>query len=102
MSVEEIFDKVLNDERINGEEALTLLQNADTIKLGSLADFVRRKFHPDGTVTFVADTNPNYTNVCDTECLFCAFWSRVRASSPFIRSSFKTLSNISSTLMTIY
>ncbi len=35
MSVEGIFDKVLNDERINGEEALTLFQNADTIKLGS-------------------------------------------------------------------
>ncbi|TDI90617.1 MAG: radical SAM protein, partial [Candidatus Dadabacteria bacterium] len=91
MNVGEIFDKVLNDKRINGEEALTLLQNADTIKLGSLADFVRRKFHPDGTVTFVADTNPNYTNVCDTECLFCAFWRPSGASDAYTLSVDKVI-----------
>jgi cyclic dehypoxanthinyl futalosine synthase len=28
---------------------------------------------PAETVTFVVDTNPNYTNVCVTRCAFCAF-----------------------------
>ena len=91
MKVEEIFDKVLSDERITPENALTLLKDADTIKLGSLADSIRRKFHPDGTVTFVADTNPNYTNVCDTECLFCAFWRPPNASDAYTLSVDKVI-----------
>src|SRR3990167_11155037 len=70
----EIVNKIDRKERINPEEGLRLLQEADLLDVGSLADSTRRRFHPDGIVTFVADTNPNYTNVCDTECLFCAFW----------------------------
>jgi cyclic dehypoxanthinyl futalosine synthase len=27
-------------------------------------------------VTFVIDTNPNYTNACVTDCLFCAFYRK--------------------------
>jgi dehypoxanthine futalosine cyclase len=30
--------------------------------------------HPEPLVTFVVDTNPNYTNVCDVDCTFCAFY----------------------------
>ncbi len=91
MKVEEIYGKVLKSERISNEEALTLLKDADTIKMGSLADSVRRKYHPDGTVTFVADTNPNYTNVCDTECLFCAFWRPPSASDAYTLSIDKVI-----------
>ena len=25
-------------------------------------------------VTFVIDTNPNYTNICTIDCIFCAFY----------------------------
>lgn len=91
MKVEEIYSKVLGSERITSEDALTLLKEADTIKMGSLADSIRRKFHPDGTVTFVADTNPNYTNVCDTECLFCAFWRPPNASDAYTLSIDKVI-----------
>jgi 2-iminoacetate synthase ThiH len=27
-------------------------------------------------VTFVIDSNPNYTNVCITDCQFCAFYRK--------------------------
>ena len=27
-------------------------------------------------VTYVVDTNPNYTNVCEVDCTFCAFYRR--------------------------
>ncbi len=63
-----------------------LLREADLLELGALADLVRTRFNPDGVVTFVADTNPNYTNVCDTECLFCAFWRPVGASDAYTLS----------------
>ena len=29
-----------------------------------------------GVVTFVIDSNPNYTNYCDADCLFCAFYRK--------------------------
>ena len=32
--------------------------------------------HPERVVTFVIDTNPNYTNVCITDCQFCAFYRK--------------------------
>ena len=33
---------------------------------------------PERRVTFVIDSNPNYTNVCITDCQFCAFYRRAR------------------------
>jgi cyclic dehypoxanthinyl futalosine synthase len=44
--------------------------------VGQLAQVVRYRFHPDPVVTFVIDTNPNYTNVCVTDCQFCAFYRK--------------------------
>ncbi|MER3447430.1 MAG: dehypoxanthine futalosine cyclase [Candidatus Dadabacteria bacterium] len=83
MTADEIYNRADRKERITPEEALLLLRRADLLELGSLADSVRRRFHPEGIVTFVADTNPNYTNVCDTECLFCAFWRPAGASDAY-------------------
>jgi len=31
---------------------------------------------PEKVVTFVIDSNPNYTNVCITDCQFCAFYRK--------------------------
>jgi cyclic dehypoxanthinyl futalosine synthase len=42
-------------------------------ELMAMAHEERRRRHPEDTVTFVVDTNPNYTNVCETRCAFCAF-----------------------------
>ncbi len=86
MKLKNIFRKTFNRGRIDSEEALYLLQNANTVQLGAVADLVRRTLHPEGVVTFVADTNPNYTNVCDTECLFCAFWRPSDASDAYTLS----------------
>ncbi len=44
--------------------------------LGQLAQWVRHQKHPGNQVTFVVDSNPNYTNVCVADCLFCAFYRR--------------------------
>ncbi|HXG30973.1 MAG TPA: cyclic dehypoxanthinyl futalosine synthase [Thermodesulfobacteriota bacterium] len=86
MRASTVYNKVLRKERITPKEALLLLREADLLELGALADLVRTRFNPDGVVTFVADTNPNYTNVCDTECLFCAFWRPVGASDAYTLS----------------
>ncbi len=56
------------------DDALWLLTTADVLTLGKLADGVRRRMHPDRRVSFVVDRNVNYTNVCTTQCKFCAFY----------------------------
>jgi len=86
MGTAEICNKVFRNERLTPDEGLSLLCEADLLELGALADLVRARFNPKGLVTFVADTNPNYTNVCDTECLFCAFWRPAGASDAYTLS----------------
>ncbi len=72
----EISDRVLADERIGDEDALFLLRDADLSDLCALAHEMRLRRVPGDGVTFVIDTNPNYTNVCVTDCLFCAFYRK--------------------------
>ncbi|MGH7885323.1 MAG: cyclic dehypoxanthinyl futalosine synthase [Thermodesulfobacteriota bacterium] len=86
MELRSIYKKVVEESRITSEEALFLLKEGDILQLGALANMVRARFNADNVVTFVADTNPNYTNVCDTECLFCAFWRPEGASDAYTHS----------------
>lgn len=60
--------------RLKADEALQLLRRAPLIELMRQADTARRDRFPEGEVTFVVDTNPNYTNVCETRCTFCSFF----------------------------
>ncbi|HET6201286.1 MAG TPA: cyclic dehypoxanthinyl futalosine synthase [Planctomycetota bacterium] len=61
---------------LSQEEALLLLTRADLLTLGALADSVRSRLHPEGIVTYIVDRNVNPTNVCVTDCSFCAFYRR--------------------------
>ena len=73
--------KVLGGERLNTEEGVYLLTGAPLLELGALAQIVRdRKTNPK-VVTYVIDTNPNYTNVCTVDCHFCAFYRKPGANA---------------------
>jgi cyclic dehypoxanthinyl futalosine synthase len=70
----EILERCLAGERLNDADALALLQSRDLIAIGQAANEIRaRKTNPD-EVTFIVDRNINYTNVCVTDCDFCAFY----------------------------
>jgi cyclic dehypoxanthinyl futalosine synthase len=69
-----VADKVLSGKRINEDEALILLKEANLNFLGFLANEVRKRLNPENIVTFVVDRNVNYTNICITHCKFCAFY----------------------------
>lgn len=71
-----IADGVLGGERIDEEDALFLLRDAHLADLCALGAATRQQRVPGDIVTFVIDTNPNYTNVCVTDCLFCAFYRK--------------------------
>ncbi|HEV8673695.1 MAG TPA: cyclic dehypoxanthinyl futalosine synthase [Methylomirabilota bacterium] len=68
--------KVEAGERLDRAEGHWLLTDAPLLALGQLAQAVRWRLHPAPVVTFVIDTNPNYTNVCVTDCQFCAFYRK--------------------------
>jgi len=51
-----------------------MFRSDDLIGIGMEADALRRKLHPEGTVTYIIDRNINYTNFCTEYCTFCAFY----------------------------
>ncbi len=73
--LDQSVSRVLAGERISAAEALQLLEEAELSLLALLADEVRQRKHPDGVVTYIIDRNLNPTNVCVTDCGFCAFYA---------------------------
>jgi len=71
----DICAKVLDGSRINEAEAATLYDRANLFTLGQLAHAVRMAKHPTAVVTYVADRNINYSNICVCACRFCAFYA---------------------------
>ncbi|HEY6191662.1 MAG TPA: cyclic dehypoxanthinyl futalosine synthase [Bacteroidota bacterium] len=74
-----LYSRIRNLERISPAEGLEVLKTAALLDLGELANGIRLRKNPAGpsgipVVTFVVDTNPNYTNICNIDCIFCAFY----------------------------
>jgi cyclic dehypoxanthinyl futalosine synthase len=76
LSVREVLDKALDGERITDADALELLESRDLVSVGRAAEELRARRTNPSRVTFIVDRNVNYTNVCYTDCDFCAFYRR--------------------------
>src|ERR1700680_2289912 len=72
----DIIKKALAGERLSLEEGMRLFEESNLDELGTAADTIRQRRHPDGVVTFLVDRNINYTNVCIIDCGFCAFYRK--------------------------
>ncbi len=72
--IESIRSKVNSGARLSVEEGMWLLKNGEILDLAELAETVRFRKNPERRVTFVVDSNPNYTNICNIDCIFCAFY----------------------------
>ena len=83
-SLEPIADKVLEGVPLTREEGVILHDHADLSLLGLLADHVRRRLHPERVVTYIVDRNINPTNVCITDCSFCAFYRRPNHDETYV------------------
>ncbi len=79
-----LIEDILDGKRISEEEALYLLEKGDLLTLGRIADYIRRKKHPNNIVTFVVDRNVNYTNVCVAGCKFCAFQEKRNSPNAYV------------------
>jgi cyclic dehypoxanthinyl futalosine synthase len=69
-----ILEKALDGERITPEEAVALLESRDLVAVGRAANELRARRTDPNRITFIIDRNLNYTNVCVTDCDFCAFY----------------------------
>ena len=75
-AVGEILERALEGERISDAEAVTLLESRDLVAVGRVANELRERRTDAGRITFIVDRNLNYTNICYTDCDFCAFYRR--------------------------
>jgi len=76
VSVSEVLERAVSGERISEEDAATLLRSRDLVAIGRAANELRNRRADPDRVTFIVDRNLNYTNVCYTDCDFCAFYRR--------------------------
>lgn len=72
--------------RISYQEALELFLNAPIEELQKEAVKIRNEKNPPDRVTFVLDSNPNYTNVCNVDCTFCAFYRHPGAKDAYTKT----------------
>src|SRR6266850_2372363 len=74
-----IYRKILDGARLTGDDGLALAACADINLLGYMANVVRER--KNGNLCyFVRNQHINYTNICNKDCSFCAFY--VRAKDP--------------------
>jgi cyclic dehypoxanthinyl futalosine synthase len=83
--------------RLTQSEAIDLLEIGDILELGQAADAVRRTLHPENVVTFIVDRNINYTNICESECRFCAFYRKAGQTGAYVLSKAEILKKVEET-----
>jgi cyclic dehypoxanthinyl futalosine synthase len=71
-----LLEKTVAGRRLDGADALRLLESGELAALAAAADTVTRRKHPEPYRTYNIDRNINYTNVCVGGCRFCAFSRR--------------------------
>jgi aminodeoxyfutalosine synthase len=64
--------KIAQGERLSAADGLALFESADLLRIGRLADGVRRRKVGED-VYFVVNRHINYTNICRNRCRFCGF-----------------------------
>ena len=74
--VGDVLERALAGERMSDDDALALLRSRELVRVGRAADELRGRRVDPKRVTFIIDRNVNYTNVCHTDCDFCAFYRR--------------------------
>jgi cyclic dehypoxanthinyl futalosine synthase len=80
----EILDRADAGERLTEDDALALLASRNLITVGAAARRARERRTPPDEVTFIVDRNVNYTNVCVTDCDFCAFYRHPRDAEAYV------------------
>jgi len=98
MKARVIFSNAMNGKRLSTEEAVRLFQETELLELANAADAVCKDKHPEGVVTFLIDRNINYTNICQNQCSFCAFYRPMGHPDAYVLSQEQIENKVAETL----
>ena len=71
-----IAQKIINNKRIDFDDALALYDSPDILMIGALADYARKNRamkSQENYAYFINNHHVNITNVCEGNCAFCAY-----------------------------
>ena len=63
---------------------LDIKNSTPLLELGWRADQLRMQKQPGGIVSYIVDRNINYSNLCVTDCKFCAFYRRPKDEEAYV------------------
>ncbi|NCC25288.1 MAG: dehypoxanthine futalosine cyclase [Deltaproteobacteria bacterium] len=87
----------MND-TITVSQALDLWRSSNVFELGRLAHAKRTALHPEPIATYIVDRNINYTNICVSECRFCAFFRPQGHPEAYVLSREQLLAKVGETV----
>ena len=97
-SIRDILDKAIAGERLTSSDGLRLLESHDLAAIGSAADQVSRRMHPEPYRTYNVDRNINYTNICTAVCHFCAFYRGPKSDEGYVLPRNELLKKVEETV----
>ncbi|HXI02727.1 MAG TPA: aminofutalosine synthase MqnE [Candidatus Saccharimonadales bacterium] len=80
-----VFRKVVDEQRLSGDDGAALYRCDDINLLGGMANLVRER-RSGRLAYFVRNQHINYTNICNKDCDFCAFYVRAKDPSGYVLS----------------
>lgn len=83
--IQDILESSLLGSRPSQDDCIRMLESDDVYLLGMVANYLTKKQF-DMNVSFISNIILNYTNVCITDCKFCAFYRSPGASDAYTRS----------------
>jgi len=93
-----LLAQAVSGRRLSVDEGTALLEQGALTELGAAAFAIRQRLHPQKRVTYVIDRNINYTNVCQCQCRFCAFYRRPEQHDAYVLSADELLVKIEETM----
>lgn len=96
--IKQILDKARDGKRLTCDDALVLLNSHNLTAIGSAADDVSRRLHPENYRTYNIDRNINYTNICTAVCDFCAFYRSPKSDEGYVLPRDQLLKKVEETV----
>jgi len=97
-TVSSILARVLQGERLQKADAISLLESRELASIGSAADQITKRLHPESYRTYNIDRNINYTNICTAVCDFCAFYRSPKSNEGYVLPRSELLDKVRETV----